>query len=68
MKEKNLSLKKLLTLGASNRQFSSKGGGISCVYAFLGICEAFFRGRDLIFFVEPHIRIYFTDINYFFKF
>ena len=27
MKEKNLCLKKLLTLGASNRQFSSKGGG-----------------------------------------
>ena len=25
-----------------------------------------FRGRDLIFLVEPHISIYFTDIKYFF--
>ena len=35
--------------------------GISCSYAFLGICEAIFRGRDLIFCVEPHISIYFTE-------
>ena len=37
-------------------------------YAFLGICEAIFRGRDLIFGVEPHISIYFMDIKYFFNF
>ena len=60
MKDKNLCLKKPL---ARNRQFSSKGGGISCSYAFLGICEAIFRGRDLFFFVEPYISIYFTDIK-----
>jgi hypothetical protein len=42
-------------------------GGISCSYAFLGICEAIFRGRDLIFGVETHISIYFTDIKYFFN-
>ena len=41
--------------------------GISCTYAFLGICETFFRGRDLIFGVEPHISIYFTDIKYLFN-
>ena len=40
---------------------------ISCSYAFLGICSAIFRDRDLIFFVEPHISIYFTDIKYFFN-
>ena len=38
-------------------------GGISCSYAFLGICVAIFKGRDLIFGVEPHISIYFTDIK-----
>ena len=43
-------------------------GGITCSYAFLGICEAIFRGRDLFFCVEPHIIIYFTDIKYFFNF
>ena len=32
--------------------------GISCSYAFLGICEAIFRGRDRVFCVEPHISIY----------
>ena len=42
-------------------------GGTSCSYAFLGICEAIFRGRDLIFCVAPHISIYFTDIKYFFN-
>ena len=41
--------------------------GISCSYAFLGICEAIFKVRDLIFGVEPHISIYFTDIKYFFN-
>ena len=46
-----------------NLQFSSKGGGISCSYALYGICEVIFRGRDLIFRVEPHISIYFTDIK-----
>ena len=55
-----------LTLGARNRQSSSKGG-ISCSYAFLRIYEANFRGRDLIFCVEPHISIYFTDFKYFFN-
>ena len=43
-------------------------GGISCSYVFLGICKAIFRGRDLIFCVEPHISIYFTDIKYFLNF
>jgi hypothetical protein len=32
--------------------------GISCSYAFLGICEAIFRGRGLIFCVEPLITVY----------
>ena len=59
MKDKNLILKRPCTLG----QFSSKRGGISCIYAFLWICEAIFRGRDLIFCVEPHISIYFTVIE-----
>ena len=42
IKDKILCLKKHRTLGAWNFQFSSKGGGggISCSYAFLGICEA----------------------------
>ena len=64
-KDKSLCLKKPHTLGAWNRQFSSKGGGISCSYSFLGICEVILKGRDLIFFVEPHISLYFTDIKYF---
>ena len=34
----------------------------------LRICEAIFRVRDLIFYGEPHISIYFTDINYFLNF
>ena len=59
MKDKNLILKRPCTLG----QFSSKRGGISCIYAFLWICEAIFKGRDLIFCVEPHISIYFTVIE-----
>ena len=67
MKDKNLYLKKSRTLGACNRQFSTKGGGISCSYSFLGICEAIFKGRDLIFRVEPHISIHFTDIKSFFN-
>ena len=67
MEDKNLYLKKARTLGAWNRQFCSKGGGISCNYSFLGICEAIFKGRDLIFGVEPHISIYFKDIKYFFN-
>ena len=66
MKDKNLCLKKPRTLGAWNHQFSSKGGGILCSFAFLGIYEAIFRGRDLIFFGEPHISINFTDTNIFF--
>ena len=65
MKEKNLYLKKPRTLGAWNRKFSSKRGGISCSYSFLGICEAILKGRDLIFGVEPHISIYFKDIKSF---
>ena len=63
MKDKNLYLKKPRTLDAWNRQFSPKEGGISCSYTFLGICEAIFRVRDLIFCVEPHISIYFMDIK-----
>ena len=42
-------------------------GGIACSYAFLGICEAIFKGRDLIFCVVPHIIIYFNDIKSFFN-
>ena len=42
-------------------------GGISCSYAFLGISKAIFRGRDIIFCVEPHISIYFKNIKYFFN-
>ena len=41
-------------------------GEILCSYAFLGICEAIFRGRDLIFCGEPHISINFTDTKFFF--
>ena len=66
-KDKNVCLKKPRTLGAWNRQFSSKGGGIWCSYAFLGICVAILRGRDLIFCMKPHISIFFTDIKYFFN-
>ena len=40
---------------------------VTCSYAFLGICEAIFRGTDLIFCVEPHIIIYFKDIKSFFN-
>ena len=72
IKDKNLCLKKSRTLGAWNRHFSSKGGreGLHAVtysYAFLGICEAIFGGRYLIFCVEPHIIIYFKDIKSFFN-
>ena len=42
-------------------------GGISCSYAFLGICEAIFRGRDLIFCVKPHISIFLKNIKSFFN-
>ena len=42
--------------------------GISCSYAFLGICEAIFRGKDLTFCAEPHISIYLTDIKSFFNY
>ena len=42
--------------------------GISCSYAFLGICEAIFRVKRLIFCVEPHISIYFSDIKSFLNF
>jgi hypothetical protein len=42
-------------------------GGISCSYALIGICEAIFRGRDLISCVEPQISIYLTDIKSFFN-
>ena len=65
-KDKILCLKNHRTLGAWNRQFSSKGEGISCIYVILGICEAIFRGRDLFFCVEPHISIYFMYIKYIF--
>ena len=41
--------------------------GISCNYAFLGIFEANFRVKVLIFGVEPHIIIYFRDIKSFFN-
>ena len=60
-KDKILCLKKPCTLGA----WGSKGGGISCSYAFLGICDVILVGRGLIYCVEPYISIYFTDIKYF---
>ena len=55
-----------LVLGSRNRQLSSKrgGGGISFTYAFLGICEATFRCRDLSF-LWNLISIYFRDIKWF---
>ena len=59
MKDKNLCLEIV--------NLVLREGGISCVYAFLGICEAIFRGRDLFFCVGPHISIYFTDIKSFFN-
>ena len=31
------------------------------------ICEAIFRGRDLIFCGKPHISIYFKDVKSFFN-
>ena len=37
------------------------------IIQFLGICEAIFRVRDIFFCVEPHIRIYFTDLKSFFN-
>ena len=61
--DKKICLKKPLTW---NRQFSSKWGVYFMQLCVLGICEAIFRGRHLIFCVEPHINIYFTDIQYFF--
>ena len=64
-KDKILCLKKPRILGAWNRQFSTKGGGISCGSAFLGICEVILRSIDLIFCLEPHISICFTDIKSF---
>ena len=57
MKDKNLCLKKPRTLGAYNHTFSSKGGRDFMQFSILGICEAFFRGRGLIFCVEPNISI-----------
>ena len=64
-KNKILCLKKPLTLGAWNRQFSFKRGGDFIQLCVLKACEAIFRGRDLIFCVEPHIRIYLTNIKSF---
>jgi hypothetical protein len=63
IKDKNLCLKKPRTLGAWNRQFSSKGVAVAYSYAFLEICEAIFMGRYLIFYVEPHISTYFMGIK-----
>ena len=64
MQVKNLHLKKphILVLEIANLVLM-EGAGISCSYLFLGIFEAIFKGRDLIFSVDPHISIYFTDIN-----
>ena len=61
MKDKKLCLKKPRSLGACNSQFSDTRGG-----DFMGSVKCIFRGRDLIFDVELHNSIYFTDINYFF--
>ena len=67
MKDKILCLEKHRTLGAWNRQFSSKGGGDFMQLCVLEICEAIFKSRGLIFRVEPHICIYFMDIISFFN-
>ena len=66
MKDKNLCLKKPHTLGALNCQFSSNGGGDFMQLCVLRNLWSHFWGRDLIFGVQPHISIYFTDIKYFF--
>ena len=50
------------------KEQKSKGGGISFSYASFLSCEAIFRGRDLFFFVEAHIGIYFTKKLFFFQF
>ena len=52
-------------IGALEPFLDGKGGGISCSYASFGICEAIFRGRELIFFVGAHISIYFVNIKNF---
>ena len=68
-KDTILCLKNSRTLGAWNRQFSSKGEVITCSYAILGICKAIFRGRDL-FFVWNLILVYISRISniFFFNF
>ena len=62
MKDKILCLKKHHTLGAWNRQFSSKGeGGISYSYAYLGICEAGLPGAG---FRLSKLKNYFISVKY----
>ena len=67
MKDKNVCLKKLRTLGAKKHQFSSKGGGDFMKLSVLKDLWSHFRGRDLIFCVEPHNSIYLTNIELFFN-
>ena len=66
LKDKNLCLKNPRIQVLEIVHLVLREEGISCSYSFLGICEAIFRGRDLIFGVEPRISIYFKDIKYFF--
>ena len=42
------------------------GGGFQAVFRSFVICEAIFRGRDLIFFVGAHNIIYFVYTKPFF--
>ena len=53
-----------------NLALRDRGGGDFmqlCILRDIMICEAIFRGRDLIFCGEPHISIYFKDIKSFFN-
>ena len=65
LKEKILCLKKHHTLGAGNRQFSSKRGGrgISNSYAFLGICEAGLPGAGFQIKKIFYIRKIYADMR-----
>jgi hypothetical protein len=63
MKDKKIFWKSLVLNVLEIVNLVLREGGISWSYALLGICEAIFRGRDLIFCVEPHISLYFMDIK-----
>ena len=59
MSEKALYIPKVLEIV----NLVAKEGEILCSYVLLGICEAIFGGRDLIFCVELHISTHFSDIK-----